>query len=315
MKKCWENKYVLYSFSLTISIIIFLSANAFGQKLAPKNIINKDAMTAIEIRDSIIHPSVPTVGTLSSYWYKFIPKKDTLLIFDLVAIDPEHHYGFSVYQYEKANGTTNKKPKLKGVRAVYSTGYFNPHGPRGLSLSAKKDTLQTTEGYTQSYVKPLPIKAGDSCYIVVDWTFANSWEKGFKLYLYDLWPNKPKRLKEKPVVKPKEIVLENVLFEINKSTLLKESYASLDILVNQLVSQKTMTIDIKGHTDNVGDETKNQGLSEKRAKAVFDYLISKKISPGQLYYHGLGSKEPIASNETEEGRKKNRRVAFIVVTK
>ncbi len=272
-------------------------------------------MTAIEIRDSIIHPSVPTVGTLSSYWYKFIPKKDTLLIFDLVAIDPEHHYGFSVYQYEKANGTTNKKPKLKGVRAVYSTGYFNPHGPRGLSLSAKKDTLQTTEGYTQSYVKPLPIKAGDSCYIVVDWTFANSWEKGFKLYLYDLWPNKPKRLKEKPVVKPKEIVLENVLFEINKSTLLKESYASLDILVNQLVSQKTMTIDIKGHTDNVGDETKNQGLSEKRAKAVFDYLISKKISPGQLYYHGLGSKEPIASNETEEGRKKNRRVAFIVVTK
>ncbi len=315
MKKYLNYKFERYSVKLTIVIIMLLSTKSFGQKLAPKNIVNKDAATAIQIRDSIIHPSVPTVGTLSSYWYKFIPEKDTLLIFDLLAIDPKHQYGFSVYQYEKANGTTNKKPKLKGVRVVYSTGHFNHHGPRGLSLSGKKDSLQTTEGYTQSYVRPLPIKAGDSCYIVVDWSFDNSWEKGFKLYLYDLWPNKPKRLKEKPVVKPKEIILENVLFETNKSILLKESYAPLDVLVNQLLSQKTMCIEIIGHTDNTGNETENYELSEKRAKAVYDYLISKNISKSRLSYRGMGGKEPIAPNDTEEGRKKNRRVAFVVVIK
>jgi OOP family OmpA-OmpF porin len=75
-----------------------------------------------------------------------------------------------------------------------------------------------------------------------------------------------------------------------------------------------MTIEIKGHTDNTGDEIKNQELSEKRAKAVFDYLISKNISASRLSYRGLGGKEPIDTNETDEGRRKNRRVAFVVIT-
>jgi hypothetical protein len=233
------NKLVSYSLNLTVLLIILLGTRTFAQiKLAQKNIVNKDAATAIEIRDSIIHPSIPSTGNQSKYWYKFIPQKDTILIFDILPIDPSHHYDFAVYQYDKKNSVNLKTRKLKGVRSCYSQDRRKQHGPRGLSLSAKKDTLETTGGYLQGYVRPFPIKAFDTCYIAVNWSYDNSWEKGFKLYLYNLWPQKPKILMSKPIIKPKEIVLENVLFETNKSILLKESYVSLNILVNQLASQK-----------------------------------------------------------------------------
>ena len=310
MKKSSENN--LWHTVVILSAIILWGAMAYGQiKEVPKNIVNKNAATAILIRDSIIHPEVPTRGTMSDYWYKFIPEKDTDLIFDIVAIDPTHQYDFDVYQYEKANSTNSKTRNLKGVRTCFSNSHYNQHGPRGLSASAKKDSLETAEGYVYGYVRPLRVKAGDSCYIVVHWMYDNSWQKGFKLYLYNYWQKKPKHL----LAKPKEIILENVLFETNKSTLLKPSYSALDTLIKQLTLNKTMAIEIKGHTDNKGDEIKNQELSERRAKAVFDYLVSKNIPANRLSYRGLGGKEPITTNETEEGRRKNRRVAFVVVTK
>ena len=307
-------KILRYIFDFIIIVIALLGTSSFGQiKLSPKNIVNKDALSAIEIIDSIIHPSIPSTGNQSKYWYKFIPQKDTILIFDILPIDSTHHYDFAVYQYEKVNSANLKKRKLKGVRSCYSQDRRNQHGPRGLSLSAKKDTLETAGGYLQGYLRPFPVKALDTCYIAVNWPYDNSWEKGFKLYLYNLWSQKPKKLMSKPIAKPKEIVLENVLFETNKSSLLKESYTALDILLNQLVLQKTVTIEIKGHTDNTGDKIKNKELSEKRAKAVLDYLVSKNISISRLSYRGLGGEEPIATNDTEEGRKKNRRVAFVVI--
>ena len=74
-----------------------------------------------------------------------------------------------------------------------------------------------------------------------------------------------------------------------------------------------MKIEIIGHTDNKGEGIMNQELSEERAKAVFNYLISKNIPSQRLSYRGLGSSKPIASNETEAGRKKNRRVEFVVI--
>ena len=114
--------------------------------------------------------------------------------------------------------------------------------------------------------------------------------------------------------KPGEVVLlENVLFETNKAVLLQESYESLNQLAKQLQANKSVQIEIRGHTDNVGKETKNQTLSEQRAKTVLDYLVSQGIEAKRFSYHGFGSSQPIASNETEEGRTKNRRVEFLKV--
>jgi outer membrane protein OmpA-like peptidoglycan-associated protein len=312
MNNYLANTLVNYFFKQLLVLVLFLSGESFGQaKLTPKNIVNKDVSTAIEIRDSIINSTIPATGNESKYWYKFTAAKDTILIFDIVPFNPIHDYDFVLYEYATSD-VEIKNRQLKAVRSCYSINY-DKFGSTGLSLSATQEVLKGGPGY--GYVTTFPVKGGETYYIMVHWVYANSFQKGFKLYLNNLWPNKPKRLITKPVVKPREIVLENVLFDTNKSTLLKESYAPLDLLVNQLASQKTMIIQIKGHTDNSGDELKNRELSEKRAKAVFDYLVSKNISKSRLTYYGIGGKEPITTNDTEEGRKKNRRVAFVVVTK
>jgi outer membrane protein OmpA-like peptidoglycan-associated protein len=107
------------------------------------------------------------------------------------------------------------------------------------------------------------------------------------------------------------IVMENVLFQTNKSVLLEESFAPLNKLVQQLQDNKLIKIEIRGHTDNIGDEVKNQLLSEQRAKAVLNYLVSKGIDNNRFSYKGLGSLQPITTNDTLEGRNKNRRVEFL----
>jgi outer membrane protein OmpA-like peptidoglycan-associated protein len=77
----------------------------------------------------------------------------------------------------------------------------------------------------------------------------------------------------------------------------------------------TLKIEISGHTDNVGDAEYNQRLSVARAKAVVDYLISKGIDSSRLSYVGYGFSKPIAPNDTEEGRRLNRRSEFKIIGK
>ena len=75
---------------------------------------------------------------------------------------------------------------------------------------------------------------------------------------------------------------------------------------------KTVKVEIQGHTDNNGGEEYNQQLSENRAKAVYLFLINKGISKSRLLYSGKGSSNPIADNNSEEGRGQNRRIEFII---
>ncbi|WP_242695767.1 OmpA family protein [Desertivirga brevis] len=106
------------------------------------------------------------------------------------------------------------------------------------------------------------------------------------------------------------VVLNNIFFDTNKFTLLQESKAELDQLISFLTVNPKVSIEISGHTDNVGDEKSNLLLSENRAKAVYQYLISNKISPIRLSYKGYGKTKPVADNATEVGRKQNRRTEF-----
>ena len=75
-----------------------------------------------------------------------------------------------------------------------------------------------------------------------------------------------------------------------------------------------MTIEIGGHTDGKGSEAYNQRLSENRAKAVVDYLVSKGVDAKRLKYKGYGKTMPVDTNDTEEGRAKNRRVEFKILS-
>ncbi len=113
----------------------------------------------------------------------------------------------------------------------------------------------------------------------------------------------------------KPYILKNVIFDLNKSTLLEQSYVELDKLVAYLKQNSTLIIKLVGHTDNIGKEADNVNLSIARAMAVKDYLVEHRINNNRISCSGLGSSNPIASNATEEGRKKNRRVECIISIK
>lgn len=108
----------------------------------------------------------------------------------------------------------------------------------------------------------------------------------------------------------KPVALRNVFFETGSASLLPESAAELDRLVTLLTQMPKLKIQINGHTDNVGNDQANQVLSEQRAKAVHDYLISKGIDPARLRFKGFGETKPVETNDTPEGRAKNRRTEF-----
>jgi outer membrane protein OmpA-like peptidoglycan-associated protein len=109
------------------------------------------------------------------------------------------------------------------------------------------------------------------------------------------------------------IVLNNVFFETNKWELKPESMIELDRLVSLLKGNPEKKIEIGGHTDNVGSDEANLTLSNNRAQSVVDYLIKKGIATTRLTAKGYGETLPIATNDTDAGRAKNRRTEFKVI--
>jgi OOP family OmpA-OmpF porin len=103
-------------------------------------------------------------------------------------------------------------------------------------------------------------------------------------------------------------VLKGVEFDVAKSDIKPASYPMLDEVVEVLQQNPTLRVEIDGHTDSTGSASFNQTLSEQRAQAVMDYFILKGISSGRLAAKGFGPSRPVASNDTAEGRARNRRV-------
>lgn len=106
----------------------------------------------------------------------------------------------------------------------------------------------------------------------------------------------------------------DILFATDESEVLQQSYNELFRLKAMLEENPGMTIELRGHTDNQGTLEYNQRLSEARAKAVTDFLISHGIDKRRLSWKGFGKTQPVADNDTAEGRRKNRRVEYRVVS-
>ncbi|VBB45744.1 OmpA/MotB domain protein [uncultured Paludibacter sp.] len=104
--------------------------------------------------------------------------------------------------------------------------------------------------------------------------------------------------------------LQGIQFEIGKDVIRKESYGVLNKIVGILNENPAYNLEIIGHTDNQGNETFNQILSEKRAASVMKYLTDKGITASRLTSKGYGEMQPIADNKTTKGRYLNRRVEF-----
>ncbi|MEZ5083180.1 MAG: OmpA family protein [Bacteroidales bacterium] len=128
-----------------------------------------------------------------------------------------------------------------------------------------------------------------------------------------------KKIKKDILLKKAEvgvkIVLNNIFFDFNKATLRPESVAELDRLVKLMNDTPNLKIELSGHTDNVGTASVNQNLSEDRAKAVVDYLVEKGVAQDRLEYKGYGFTQPVATNDTPEGRQQNRRTEFKIMGK
>ncbi|MEY4874921.1 MAG: hypothetical protein RL708_70 [Bacteroidota bacterium] len=108
-------------------------------------------------------------------------------------------------------------------------------------------------------------------------------------------------------------VFNNLEFETGLAQIKVNSFASLDTLADLLVKSSKYRLMISGYTDNVGSKESNKKLSEERAYAVRDYLVTKGVDEARLNAFGYGESNPIADNTTEEGRAKNRRVEFEIL--
>jgi len=109
------------------------------------------------------------------------------------------------------------------------------------------------------------------------------------------------------------IELEGVYFDFDKATIKPEGMAVLNEAAGLLQKHERVVVEVAGHTDSIGTDAYNQGLSERRANAVRDYLASKGVKASRLTARGYGESRPVASNDTEEGRAENRRVELVIL--
>lgn len=118
---------------------------------------------------------------------------------------------------------------------------------------------------------------------------------------------------QKPFEPGRTYRLNNIQFDLDKATFKPQSYAEMDNLIRVLRKYPKMMIQLNGHTDSLNTDAYNIDLSNRRARAVFEYIVSKGISNKRLTWKGFGETKPITDNTTEEARAVNRRVEFLVI--
>jgi OOP family OmpA-OmpF porin len=116
-----------------------------------------------------------------------------------------------------------------------------------------------------------------------------------------------------PVEVGSRVTINNIFFDFDKATLRNESYPELNRLLEFMNNYPNLRIHIQGHTDSVGDENYNQQLSQRRAEAVARFLRINGINTDRMIVEGKGESDPIADNNTAEGRQQNRRVEFEII--
>jgi outer membrane protein OmpA-like peptidoglycan-associated protein len=117
-----------------------------------------------------------------------------------------------------------------------------------------------------------------------------------------------------PLVVGDKVTLKNIYFEMSKSDLLSASFSELDKLASMMQDNPNMTIRLEGHTDIIGDHDKNLQLSRDRVLACERYLVQAGINTSRIETAGYGDTRPILTKGTDEDRKVNRRVEFVILT-
>lgn len=122
-------------------------------------------------------------------------------------------------------------------------------------------------------------------------------------------------VKLEPIEVGKSYKINDIYFATNSSELTEQSKNVIEVLIEFLHDNPSISIQIQGHTDNIGQRKDNMALSENRAKEVYNYLIERNIDASRLTFKGFADTKPVATNDTEEGRALNRRTVFVIINK
>lgn len=205
----------------------------------------------------------------------------------------EHiHAVYKVYDLE----TNTQLPQA--YQGVFPMVELMPHKEYSIHVTAN--------GYEPIITRFAPLGA------IMDKQFSKDFILKKKRTIVKIEPNSIIKSKEFGIIeKGKAITLRNLYFDQSSPVLRKESFQELDSLVSLMLENPTLKLEIRGHTDNVGDFNLNLKLSQERCQSVIFYLISKGIQSERLKAVGRGPLEPVVPNNSEENKKKNRRVEFI----
>ncbi len=221
--------------------------------------------------------------------------------------------GHDIYSFElRQDIRPNKTLWVKGKVFDKKTTNGLPCSVELIDLSTRQTITKVQTDETGNYFLTLPVGK--------DYAF-NVNRKGY-LFFSDnflMTGHSPDSIYEKnialqPIETNASVVLKNIFYDINKFELKPESQVELDKLIQMLTENPTLKIEISGYTDNVGKPADNLTLSNNRAKAVVNYLVSKNILPQRLTFKGYGETKPLADNKTEDGRALNRRTEMKVVS-
>ncbi|WP_153798494.1 OmpA family protein [Foetidibacter luteolus] len=209
------------------------------------------------------------------------------------------------------------RPSVRPLRTLYVQGYVLD-SKTGNGLPSSVDLF---DDKTQQPVTHLQTDETGFYFITLpfgkDYTFLVN-RKGYLLYsdVFRLATQADSTYKKDILLSPisvnSSVTLKNIHFKTNSYQLEPVSLIELDKLVLLLKDNPTITAQVNGHTDNTGADASNLKLSESRSKAVVDYLTSKGIAANRLKWKGFGASKPVADNNTEEGKAKNRRTEFVI---
>lgn len=217
-------------------------------------------------------------------------------------------YYFELYPEARPDGVTYFKGKVfDAVTKAKLQASFEL-----IDLDTRKTIVQSfSDSTTGGFLVALPLNRNYAL---------NVSKNGYLFYsqnfsLKDVATDKPYLMDVpmQPILKDNIVVLNNVFFDTDKFLLRPESVIELDKLVGFLKSNPAIKIEIRGHTDNVGDDASNLKLSDNRAKAVMNYLVEKGIDATRMVAKGYGETKPIVANDTPENRQKNRRTEFKII--
>ncbi|MEM8894606.1 MAG: OmpA family protein [Bacteroidota bacterium] len=277
--------------------------------------LDKDKEYYLEVSVSLAENCEFAIGNFGMLLSKNAPPIDWMPI-EMAYFKPQITNDPSVFLDKKGEWTTiSGIYKAKGGESILTIGNFD---------ADKITSLVKNEDGQNIFAQNMQVAKKDRpriSYYFVDDVIVRPVIPEEPVFVADVTPEEsepePEPIKSEyfgDIEEGDKIVLDNIYFEFDQSVLLPASYSELNELGSFLVQNPTVRIQISGHTDNIGTAEYNLRLSQDRAAAVMSYLTVNGIDQGRLVSRGFGSEYPIDTNNSEEGRSKNRRVEFELIS-